>query len=37
MNLKKETWFAVKFKGVTDSTVMVKEVNSNHQLDVAWL
>jgi len=26
MNLQKETWFAVKFKGVTDSTVMLKEV-----------
>jgi hypothetical protein len=26
MNLKSETWFAVKFKGVTDSTVMIKEV-----------
>jgi hypothetical protein len=38
MNLKKETWFAVKFKGVTDSTVMLKEVKRkfkrNKEIDV---
>jgi len=38
MNLKKETWFAVKFKGLTDSTVMVREVKrtfkENQQIEV---
>jgi len=27
MNLKKEAFFAVKFKGLTDSTIMLKEIN----------
>lgn len=31
MNLKNETWFAVKFKGVTDSTIMIKEVKRKYK------
>lgn len=31
MNLKKETWFAVKFKGLSDSTVMLKEIKRKFQ------